>query len=152
MSKYKRSFGREENTVPDKPVPVCQFCAKPGGLCSVPVFVRLDNKHPAQVVCYKNYCLFCGKIQHFKWTDAGGKEKKSYAFFMPKWGSKGILTALRDFFLPREIYESDGKADVGFKVRLIRALLTLQIQNPRENDFFINDVYEQYRKENEFPN
>lgn len=147
MSRYKRSFGVQEQNQQAPSGPVCEVCGK-YGLCSMPVFVRLDPKEPAHVVCYKAFCVYCGSIQHFKNLPEDSQEEK-YAFYMPSFTKRGVFTALRDFFLPRELYHPLGeKADVGLKVRLIRALLKLQIRRPRESEFLINEVYAEYKKDN----
>lgn len=107
----------------------------------MPVFLRIgptDNN----IVCYKNICISCGKIQAFVETDATGNPKRTYAFFL------GYGRKCRDFFLPRPMYETtDGKADVGLKVRIIRALLALQVRNPTEKEFTKEQVYEEIYKQ-----
>lgn len=75
-------------------------------------------------------------------TDATGNPKRTYAFFM------GSARKCRDFFLPRPMYETNGgKADVGLKVRLIRALLAPQVRNPTEKEFTKEQVYEELYKQ-----
>nr|DAR33124.1 MAG TPA: nucleic-acid-binding protein [Caudoviricetes sp.] len=135
---YKREFGKKIEK--KSAVPRCQYCGEPT-VCAMPVFLRIgptDNN----VVCYKNICISCGKIQAFVETDATGNQKKTYAFFM------GSARKCRDFFLPRPMYETDGgKADVGLKVRIIRALLALQVRNPTEKEFTKEQVYEEIYKQ-----
>lgn len=149
MTKYKRNFGPVENN----PAPAavgnqCQFCGK-NGRCAVPVFIREEPTAPAQVVCYKVVCVFCGNIQQVADTDKDGKTVRRPAFFAYGTG-RGILTTLRNFFLPPDLYATpDGKADVGLKVRLIRALLRLQVARPTEREFGLREVYEEYKKENQ---
>lgn len=140
---YKRPFGRENDKALAASARECQFCHRAGGVCSVPVFFRQQYDCPAHVVCYKTYCVFCGKIQYFE----NGRGGKFYAFFMPKMGGKGIFTAIRDFFIPREVYQTnEGKADVGLKVRLIKALLRLQIKEPQRKEFFMEEICEESKK------
>ncbi|MGN1058182.1 MAG: hypothetical protein ACI4Q7_02370 [Candidatus Avelusimicrobium sp.] len=133
---YKRKFEIKQSVVPS-----CQFCGE-HTVCALPVFLRVSDKE-AVVVCHKSYCLSCGKIQAFVETDATGNQKRTYAFWL-NWGRK-----CRDFFLPREMYEtSDGKADVGLKVRLVRALLALQVKTPSAREFTKEQVYEElYRQQ-----
>ncbi len=148
MIKYKRNFGPAENNTPAAAdANRCQFCAKPG-LCSVPVFFRLEPQDPATVVCYKVYCVYCGNIQQWPKTAPDGTRYTTPAFFVHRATGRGILTALRDFNLPPELYTTaDGKADVGLKVRLIRALLKLQEKEPHRKDFGGAEVYEQAAQE-----
>lgn len=135
---YKREFGRKKEK--KSAVARCQYCGDPT-VCAMPVFLRVSDKE-AVVVCYKSYCLSCGKIQAFVETDAIGNKKRMYAFFM------GSARKCRDFFLPRPMYETEGgKADVGLKVRLIRALLALQVRNPTEKEFTKEQVYEELYKQ-----
>ena len=145
MTAYKRKFGREQNA-PAKPAQLCQYCGK-AGLCSMPVFLRVKSDGPAHVVCYKTICVYCGKIQQISRVAPDGTEKKEYAFFTLHSATRRVLTALRDFFLPREMYETpDGKADIALKVRLVRALLSLQLQRPTERSFYKDEVYERAKE------
>lgn len=135
---YKRNFGKKEEK--KSVVPACQYCRE-HTVCALPVFLRVSDKE-AVVVCYKSYCLSCGKIQAFVETDGIGNQKRTYAFWL-NCGRK-----CRDFFLPREMYESaDGKADVGLKVRLVRALLALQIKSPSTREFTKEEVYDELYKQ-----
>lgn len=131
---YKRSFGRKKTTTPA--TPGCQHCGE-HTVCAVPVFIRATPESEARVVCYKNYCIACGKIQAFTDFDKEGNPRRTYAFFM------GAARKCRDFFLPPEMYESGGKADVGLKVRLVRALMRLQVKRPTEKMFLAREVYEE---------
>ena len=145
MTEYKRKFGREPSA-PAKPAHTCQYCGK-AGLCSMPVFLHVNSDGPAHVVCYKTICVYCGKIQHISRVATDGTEKKEYAFFTLHSATRRVLTALRDCFLPREMYETpDGKADIALKVRLVRALLSLQIQRPTERSFYLNEVYDKAKE------
>lgn len=136
---YTRSFGRKKQKT-NAPVARCYKCGATA-LASVPVFFRPDG--PAKdtcVVCNKNYCLACGTIQRFKEIDHDGNVKYTFAF----WSHVG--RKCRDFFLPREIYQTDdGKADVGLKVRFIRALLRLQIARPTEKMFTESEVRQELK-------
>lgn len=135
---YKREFGRKKEK--KSASSGCQYCGE-HTVCALPVFLRVSDKE-AVVVCYKSYCLSCGKIQAFVETDAIGNKKRMYAFFM------GSARKCRDFFLPREMYESaDGKADVGLKVRLVRALLALQVKSPSTREFTKEEVYDELYKQ-----
>lgn len=132
---YKRGFGRKKKTTPTPP-PGCQFCGA-GTVCTVPVFLRLASQN-VTTVCHKNICLSCGKIQCFTEIDAEGNKKRTYAF----WSHFG--RKCRDFSLPRTLFETpEGKADVGVKVRFIRALLRVQISRPTENCFTVEEVQDE---------
>lgn len=130
---YKRSFGRKKKT--KTPAPRCQFCGA-DMVCAMPVFLRADEQN-ITIVCYKNICLSCGKIQYFAEPDG----KRTYAFWSP------IGRKCRNFNLPRALFETpDGKADVGHKVRFIRALLRLQIFRPTEKCFTVEEVKDELSK------
>jgi len=138
---YTRRFGRKKK-IQASPVPACQFC-RDTTVVSVPVFLRMsDEPQDNVVVCYKNICIACGKIQYFVNIDEQGNKKNSYAFWLHT-GRK-----CRDFNLPRSLFEtSDGKADVGYKVRFIRALLRLQIARPTEKIFTLQEVEDELKRE-----
>ena len=45
------------------------------------------------------------------------------------------------------MYETpDGKADIALKIRLVRALLSLQIQRPTERSFYLNEIYDKAKE------
>jgi len=138
---YTRRYGRKKKNT-SSPVPTCQFCHD-STVVSVPVFLRMsDEPQDSMVVCYKNICIACGKIQYFINVDEAGNKKQSYAFWLHS-GRK-----CRDFNLPRQLFETaDGKADVGYKVRFIRALLCLQIARPTEKIFTRQEVEDELKKQ-----
>lgn len=137
---YTRSFGRKKKK-PTAPAARCYACGATA-LCAVPVFFRPDDPaKETRVVCYKNYCILCGKIQYFTDIDKDGNVKKTYAFWL------GQGRKCRDFFMPPEMYEVDGKADVGLKVRLVRALLRLQIARPTEKLFTESEVLDELQND-----
>lgn len=141
---YTRSFGRKKKK-PTAPVARCYSCGATA-LCAVPVFLRPDDPaKDTRVVCYKNICIACGKIQHFTEIDHDGNVKKYYAFWM------GQSHRCRDFFIPAEMYEKDGKADVGLKVRLVRAILRLQVARPTEKLFTESEVLQELENDPQQP-
>lgn len=133
---YKRSFGRKKTTTPA--APGCQFCGE-HTVCAVPVFIRDTPQSKTHIVCYKKYCISCGKIQGYTDFDKDGTPRRTYAFWL------GAARRTRNFFLPPEMYEVNGKPDVGLKIRLVRALLRLQIARPSEKMFYGHEVREELK-------
>ena len=131
---YTRRYGRKKKTT--SPTPACQYCHE-HTVCAVPVFIRATPESETRVVCYKNYCISCGKIQAFNAFDKDGNPYRTYAFWL------GVGRRARDFFLPPEMFEVDGKPDVGLKIRLVRALLRLQVKRPSEKMFYGYEVQEE---------
>jgi len=149
MTQYKRTFGPQEaNNAPTvSALPRCQQCGKSGGVCMRHVMLDYLGGAPFHTVCYKNQCVYCGAIQYWNGTDKNGEPRVIPAFYVLHTATRRPILPYREFSLPRELFQTpDGKADVGLKVRIISALLRLQLERPTEYVFTIHEVYDEMQR------
>ena len=129
--KYVRDFGGQPNTTAMPAVrraaSWCESCGK-YFVAARPVFLEYMGQN--YEVCQRNVCLRCGHIP--VWRNA----EDAFPAFWTRRSNGSISVHKRDFFLPRELYETEeGKADVGLKVRLISALIRLAQKEPTNTIF-----------------
>lgn len=138
--RYKRDFGPKE--IDNAPAavmgPRCANCGRVGGICSRHVMLDYSPRVPRQIVFHKNMCVHCGTIQ--QWTNGP-------AFYVLHSQTQRPLTKYREFYLPLELYQSDGKADVALKVRMVAAMVRLQLKDPTEYIFTLEQVVKEMKNE-----
>lgn len=142
---YKRQFGPVAQTAPEPALAQnkCRFCGR-DTVVNVPVFIRLEASGPATEVCRVMFCARCREVVRWKAWGPDGQEKEVPAFFVSSCApGKKLFTAWRDFVLPAELYQRDGKADVGAKVRLVATLVRLVLEDPMRRDFKAEEVIQE---------
>ena len=145
---YKRTFGPQEankNAPTALNVARCQQCRELNSTCARGVYLEYTSRGDRHLVCYKAQCVYCGAIQYWNAADKDGNPIVIPAFYVPHSQSRRPLTAHREFSLPEVLYKEDNRADVGLKVRIIDALLRLQLENPTEYIFTLKDVWEEMK-------
>lgn len=138
--RYKRDFGPKEidNTPAAVNLPRCQHCGRVGGIIASHVMLEISPQKPRQSVFLKNTCAHCRSIQF--WNNKP-------AIFVLHSKSNRPITQYREFLLPGELYHSDGKADVALKVRMVAALVRLQLKDPTEYIFTLEQVLKEMENE-----
>ena len=138
--RYKRGFGPKEidNAPAAVNLPRCNQCGRVGGICSRPVMLDYSPRVPRQNVFHKNICVHCGTIQ--QWANGPA----IYVFHSK---SHRPIAQYIEFLLPLELYQSDGKADVALKVRMVAAMVRLQLKDPTEYIFTLEQVVKEMKNE-----
>lgn len=143
MLAYKRDFGKQTPHTSTANVMRCATCGCAWSLIAKNVLLCVTPGVGADYVCQKVLCVHCGKIH--SWKDSKGNQRP--AFYVTNSNGK-IMTEFRDFDLPRDLYETnEGKADVGLKVRLVAALLRLQVKEPKIDLFYLQDVLKEMQND-----